>query len=502
MISNESYKYDKYIEDGHGARWASAEEIKRDALGIDLQEKSYKAAGIPVISDGKTAYVDSEDSHAIVWGSTGSKKTRLFVLPMTNMCIRAGESFVVMDPKGEIYKNSVNNAKENGYKVIVLNLRDLGCGDRWNPLGIPCKLYREGRTDEATNMANDFVDILMGDRKNEKDVFWPQMASNYLLAHMLLLFSKGDENVVNMKSVARLCTADAEKGLKELLQYMNKSSMEYTAYNVVLNTAERTRSSITSYAYSAVSMFSSQQQLAATLATTSFSMEAIAKEKTAVYLVVPDEKETYHFLASLFVKQLYTTMIGVAQKEENGRIPVRMNFILDEFCNMPTIPDMVSMITAARSRNMRFYLFVQGLHQLKGKYEECAETIKGNCDDWFFLNSREYELLDEISKLCGTRKKNGSEEPLISTSELQHLSKEKGECVVFYHRNYPFVAQLADISEYEMFANPCKGSRCGEPFEAACDVVDMNRLAKAFGVKTAEEKRREQIEKIRQLTER
>ena len=114
MISNESYKYDKYIEDGYGARWASVDEIKRDALGIDLQAKKYAAAGIPVISDGKMAYVDAADSHAIVWGSTGSKKTRLFVLPMTNMCIRAGESFVVMDPKGEIYKNSIKNAKENG----------------------------------------------------------------------------------------------------------------------------------------------------------------------------------------------------------------------------------------------------------------------------------------------------------------------------------------------------------------------------------------------------
>ena len=480
MISRESYKYDKYISDGYGARWASAEEIMRDTQGLNLNWKQYPVAGIPLMCNGKYAYVDAEDRHSIIWGSTGSKKTRLFVLPLTNICIRAGESFVVMDPKGEIYKNSIKNAKENGYQAVVINLRDMGHGDQWNPLTVPYRLYRAGRVDEATNMVNDLVKILLGKRLNESDIYWPQMAANYITAHILFLFRQEDESIVNLKSVARMCSEDVISDLRTLAKTLPDNSLEALTYDVILNLGEKTRTSITSYAYSMVAMFNSQQQLAGTLSKTTFSMEGVGSKKTAIYLIVPDEKDTYHFLASLFVKQLYEAMISVAQKNVNGRLPVRMNFILDEFCNMPMIPDMVSMITAARSRNMRFYLFVQGMHQLLGKYDNDAETIKGNCDDWFFLNSREYALLEEISKLCGTRKKNGIEEPLISTSQLQHLSKANGECIVLYHRNYPFVTELPDISEYSMFDNPCEESVCGAPFKSDCAVVNLKQMARAL----------------------
>ena len=512
MISSESHKYDKYIADGHGARWAAADEIKSDSYRLDLQAEKYPVAGIPLLSDGKTAYVDADDRHAIIWGSTGSKKTRLFVLPLTNICIRAGESFVVMDPKGEIYRNSTNNARENGYQVVVLNLRDLGHGDQWNPLSVPYHLYRAGKIDEAANMVNDFVKVLLGNRINEKDVMWSQLASSYITAHMLFLFGQEDERIVNMKSVARMCAEDVVPDLQALIKTLPVNSQEATTYNVILNINDRTRTSATSYAYSMVSMFNAQQQLASALSKTTFSMEDMADKKTAIYLIVPDEKDTYHFLGSLFVKQLYEAMISAAQKTKDGKLPIRMNYILDEFCNMPTIPDMVSMITAARSRNMRFYLFVQGMHQLLGKYDRDAETIKGNCDNWFFLNSREYALLQEISQLCGTRKKGGVEEALISTSQLQHLNKEKGECVVFYHRNYPFVSQLADISEYRMFDNPCTERVYGKAFKSDCAVVDLKLLKKQRGVEgdglprrvsaaEMEEKRKAKIEMIRKLVE-
>ena len=141
------------------------------------------------------------------------------------------------------------------------------------------------------------------------------------------------------------------------------------------------------------------------------------------------------------------------------RLPVRMNFVLDEFCNIPAIPDMASMISAARSRNMRFFLMTQSLWQLKQKYRDDANTIKGNCDNWVFLTSREYDLLQEISSLCGntTYKEsndNINSRPLISISELQRLKKEYGETLILHGRNYPFVTELPDINEYKFKACP------------------------------------------------
>ena len=114
--------------------------------------------------------------------------------------------------------------------------------------------------------------------------------------------------------------------------------------------------------------------------------------------------------------------------------------------------DMASMISAARSRNIRYYLIAQSKHQLQGKYGEDADTIKGNCDNWVFLTSKELDLLEEISQLCGSvYTAAGHQRRLISVSELQRLSKERGEALIMHARQYPAISALADIDEYEMF---------------------------------------------------
>ena len=134
------------------------------------------------------------------------------------------------------------------------------------------------------------------------------------------------------------------------------------------------------------------------------------------------------------------------------RLPVRVNFVLDEFCNMPKIADMPTMISASRSRNMRFFLVAQSLHQLRSKYGEDADTIKGNCDNWVFLTSKELSLLNEISELCGTiHLPNNMHRRLISVSELQRLDKDKGEALIMHARQYPIITEIADIDMYEMF---------------------------------------------------
>ena len=110
----------------------------------------------------------------------------------------------------------------------------------------------------------------------------------------------------------------------------------------------------------------------------SFDPRALAHEKTAICLIVPDEKTTYHFIATTFIKQCYETLVNEAQSREDLQLPVRVNFVLDEFTNIPAIPDMPSMITAARSRNMRFFPVVQSMHQLKQKYGDETQTIRND----------------------------------------------------------------------------------------------------------------------------
>lgn len=133
-------------------------------------------------------------------------------------------------------------------------------------------------------------------------------------------------------------------------------------------------------------------------------------------------------------------LIGTAQ-EYKGRLPIRTNFVLDEFANLPPISDMSNMITAARSRNIRLNLIIQGAEQLSAQYgKETAEVIKGNCTNWFFLISKELQLLKDISELCGnTEVRTGfneyREKPLISVSQLQRF--EIGEILIRRDREHP-----------------------------------------------------------------
>jgi hypothetical protein len=122
-----------------------------------------------------------------------------------------------------------------------------------------------------------------------------------------------------------------------------------------------------------------------------------------------------------------------------------VNFLLDEFSSLPQITDFPAMLTASRSRNIRFNLIVQSLGQLAKRYGSEAETIKGNCENWVFLHSRELLLLNEIIELCG---KKNSEEQLISAIRLQTMDKEKGEAFFLIKRNFPYIGNLPDISQY------------------------------------------------------
>ena len=117
----------------------------------------------------------------------------------------------------------------------------------------------------------------------------------------------------------------------------------------------------------------------------------------------------------MFIKQQYECLISVAQKKPGNKLPVRVNFVLDEFCNFPEIPQMSNMISAGRSRNIRFYLVAQSLRQLLRKYDSDAYTILGNCENIVFLTSREIDLLNTVQTLCGAKSQKGRN--LISVSD-------------------------------------------------------------------------------------
>lgn len=168
-------------------------------------------------------------------------------------------------------------------------------------------------------------------------------------------------------------------------------------------------------------------------------------KKTAVFLVIQDEKTTYHPLVTIFLKQCYETLIDVAQESPGGKLPYKTNFILDEFANMPPLKDVTTMVTAARSRNIRFTFIIQNFAQLNEVYgKDQAETIKGNCGNIIYLISSEMSALEEISKMCGEVKSKEKDKtastPLVTVSDLQRLPQ--WSVIVLRIRMMPFKAKL------------------------------------------------------------
>ena len=434
------------------SRWESRNDFLNDLTELNLinMTSDGKSGGVPLYSNGETAYVDSSDSHSLIIGSTGSKKTRLVAMPTLQILASAGESFVATDPKGELYDRTYNILKKNGYEILLINLRNPSTGNCWNPLYLPYELFKSGdpiKKDKARELLGDLARNVIPITYS-KDPFWESSAQDFLLGLLELLFKNSlNENEINLRSVCLLRAHTMANGLIKEHYYndIGRNTYEYICLSGTVEAPDNTQRSILSVFDQHMRIFSSQDVLIQLLSSNDIDFSKLGSKKTALFLIMPDEKTTYHKLISVFIKQCYEQLILEAQAKENRTLPIRVNFVLDEFSSLPTITDFPAMITAARSRNIRFNLIVQSEHQLKARYEDEAQTIKGNCNNWLFLTSREKSLLEEISQLAGNKTKDI---PLISISKLQRLDKERGQVLILHGRSYPYVSTLADISKY------------------------------------------------------
>ncbi|MCI8394716.1 MAG: type IV secretory system conjugative DNA transfer family protein [Bacilli bacterium] len=432
------------------SRWAKEKEIKEDkgVAHVKASDSNVMAAGIPLINNGTDIWVDNGEYHNLIIGSTGSGKTETVVKPMVNLLAKKGESMIITDPKGELYKYCASYLKEQGYNVIVLNFRDPQNGNAWNPLSLPYRYYQAGDTDKATELLDDVALNILND-PNSKDPFWEKSAADYFSGLALGLFLDAKEEEVNLNSINFMSTIGEERFatstyIKEYFNLKGESSSPYIFASNTINAPTDTKGGITSTFRQKIRLFSSREKLSEMLAYSDFDMRSIGKQKTAVFMIIHDEKTTYHSLLTIFIKQCYETLIDVA-KENGGKLPYRTNFILDEFANMPPLKDVDSMVSAARSRDIRFTFIIQNFSQLNDVYgKEVAEVIKGNCGNWIYLISTEMAALEEISKMCGEVKSGEKDKtastPLVTVTDLQKM--RLFEVIVIRLRMNPFKTKL------------------------------------------------------------
>lgn len=429
------------------SRWAKEKEMKNDK-GVEVvnpldQESKY--AGIPLVNDGKRLWVDNGEYHNLVIGATGSGKSQTVVEPMVELLIKKGESMIITDPKGELYKAASNYMRERGYNVILLNFREPQNGNAWNPLTLPYQYYIDGNKDKSTELLDDVALNILYDPNNKGEPFWEKSAADYFSGLALGLFEDAKEEEINLNSINYMSTIGEEKFaasnyIKEYFTMKGESSNAYVFASNTINAPADTKGGILSVFRQKIRLFASRENLSEMLAYSDFDMRNIGKQKTAVFIVIHDEKTTYHGLATIFIKQCYESLIDVAQNN-GGKLPYRTNFILDEFANMPPLKDVTTMVTAARSRDIRFTFIIQNFAQLKSVYgPENAETIKGNCGNLVYLISTELAALEEISKMCGEVKSGDKDKtastPLVTVTDLQKL--KLFEAIIIRWRLSPF----------------------------------------------------------------
>ena len=329
------------------------------------------------------------------------------------------------------------------------------------------KVFKKKTFDEVYEDLNDLVSVLIP-IENEKDPMWEKGARAITLATLLAMLEDSEIPELNMVK---------EKynffNLAKILQNSNNDYLELRKYfagrsplskalslsKQVCDAAENTRASYMSIVYEKLTLFN-DSGICALTSSSDFVPDNLSSKKIALFLKIPDEKDTRHNLAAIFILNIYKALIKIASSYEDLSLPRNVYFILDEFGNMPKIEKFDKMITVGRSRKIWFNMIIQSYAQLNNVYgDTVADIVKGNCGIKMFIGSNDMNTCKEYSELCGnitvvTKSTSASDRensvnvsqqtqvrPLIYPSELQRLNKpgDIGHSIIVTFGNYPFM---------------------------------------------------------------
>lgn len=435
--------------------------------------KNNRSGGMVVAIDDNNYYVDTSSNHTLIIGNTGSGKTVSVIDPLIFNLADSGESMIINDVKGELYKTTYDYLKKKDYDIKVINLRDTSNSDFWNPLTIAYEYFKENNFEKEIETINDLSGAVCED-VTSRDKYWQESSSSVLSALCLALIEDAKcENQVHFHSIYNLLVEHGAKKYGDqnsLDKYFSDRPFGSVAKNLYStgNFARgETRATIFSILASKLRVFG-DTGVSFMTSKTSFNIRNIGKQKTAIFLIIPDEKISRHFIGSLFINQVYQVLVEEAQKENSGTLPIRVNFILDEFSNMVKIAEFSKKLTVARSRNVRFYLVIQDFNQLQENYKEMAGTIKSNTSNWVYLSTNDYNTARELSNRIGkytistTRTSSSNRygkadfnlssdtsltgRDLITADEL--INFKVGEAIILRTRMSPIKTNLKQISDY------------------------------------------------------
>ncbi|HBQ26673.1 MAG TPA: conjugal transfer protein TraG [Syntrophomonas sp.] len=344
-----------------------------------------------------------DDTHVLLIGTTRSGKSRRVIMPTIWHLARCGESMVICDLKKELQPIAKEYLKRKGYNIITLDLRTPNTGNRWNMLYPVVEALRQNGTAEAVQHANDIAHTLSFNPRYRGDPIWPSAKKALVSALILAVAVEAPDHHKHMGTAFHLLAHLGQDGGKNLDVYFSSLPLNHPArspYAVFQMSTDKMRSSIATDTLTTLQLFGVDPAVVWMIADQDHDLAAVGKDKTAVFLVIPDERTDRNVLASLYIQQSYSALVDLANQNK-GRLALRVNYLLDEFGNIPAITDFTTKITTAGGRGIRFTLAVQGIDQLTEHYPQKENTIMGQCWTWIYVLTSDNNTAKLISEKCG-----------------------------------------------------------------------------------------------------
>lgn len=399
------------------------------------------------------------NNNMLVIGGSGAGKT-FFIVKPNIMQMMLNNSFIATDPKGEIARATANMLKKNGYNVKVLNLIDMAKSDGYNPF----RYIRE--ENDVVKLVTNIISNTTPKETAPTDPFWEKSESMFLQALFYYVWLEMPPNRKNFQSVLELLSeaeVDAKgndsKLTKKMKQLAKTSKLKqnhpaYKQYMKVIRGAGDTVRSIIISANSRLALLENPQILRI-LSKDDLHLEELGigvngdkHTRTALFCIIPDSDKSYNFIVGMFYTQLFQELYFQADFKNDGKLPIQVTLMMDEFANVALPDDFCSLLSTMRSRRISSIIIIQNLAQIKALFKDTWETITGNCDTLVYLGGNEKSTHQYISEMLGkstidkrstgeTRGVHGSASrnydvlgrELMTPDEVRNMSNKK--CLIF-----------------------------------------------------------------------
>lgn len=384
----------------HGsAKWGKAETITKKYTDTEKCQNKILTQNTAIGLDGRK---HRRNLNVLVCGGSGAGKTRFYAKPNI---MQANTSFIVLDPKGEILRDTGNMLKEKGYNIKVLDLIDMEKSDCYNPF-----VYIHNDNDIQRLVTNLFKNTTpKGSQSN--DPFWDQAASMLLKALVSFLHYEAPVEEQNFSMVLELIRAgevseeqeDLLSPLDEIFDRLEAEKPDHIAlkyYRSYHSGSAKTLKSIQITLLARLEKFNFNS-LASMTCADELEIDKIGDRKTALFALIPENDTSFNFIVGMLYTQLFQQLYYQADFVHGGRLPVHVHFVMDEFANIALPDDFDKLLSTMRSREISVSIIIQNMAQLKALFEKQWESIVGNCDEFLYLGGNEQSTHKYVSELLG-----------------------------------------------------------------------------------------------------